>query len=120
VCRNCHEDESDEISVNEEEYLEHAMLNRVSRVAMDAAERAVNNGQVFGETPGSQRNRLCTTCHSGRGDGDDRRRRDRDSGGGNQLPNVSCNSEWRDHLIQGRVSQVVWEDVSAPLGGCGW
>ena len=68
---NCHGPEVPEIG--EAMYLEHAMVNRVSRVAMDNAERAVNNGQVFGEEPGSQRNRLCTTCHSG--DGDDHHRR---------------------------------------------
>ena len=104
VCQNCHGDESDEISVNDEDYLEHAMTSRVSRVAMDNAERVVNNGQVFGEAPGAQRGQLCSSCH----------------GGNNLLPDVSCNPTWNDHLIQGRVSEVVWEDVSAPLGGCGW
>ncbi len=39
------------------------MVNRVSRVAMDAAERAVNNGQVFGEVAGAQRDQLCSSCH---------------------------------------------------------
>jgi hypothetical protein len=121
VCRNCHGDESDEISVNQQEYLVHAMRNRVSRIAMDAAERAVNNGQVFGETAGSQRVQLCTTCHTSEGGGDRHDRRHRSGGGsGNQLPNVSCNATWRNHLIEGRVSESVWEDVSAPLGGCGW
>ena len=105
VCMNCHKDESDEISVREDEWLEHAMTNRTSRLAMDNAERAVNNGQVFGEAPGAQRGRLCSECH------DDNR---------NQLPNVSCDREWREHLIEGRVSQIVWEELSAPLGGCGW
>ncbi len=116
VCKNCHEDESDEISVSDDEYLEHAMRNRTSRVAMDNTERVVNNGQVFGEVAGPQRVQLCTTCHEG-GDGHHRRR---GGGGGNQLPNVDCNDTWNAHLIEGRVSQVVWEDVSIPLGGCGW
>jgi PKD repeat protein len=124
VCQNCHEDESDEISVEEEEYLEHAMVNRVSRVAMDAAERAINDGKVFGEEPGPQRDQLCTTCHRGSGgdrDDDDHDRRRRGDGGGNQPPDVnSCSAVWRRHLIEGRVSQVVWEDISEPLGGCGW
>ena len=102
VCRNCHGPETP--SVNDVEYLEHAMVNRVSRGAMDAAERAVNNGRVFGEAPGAQRGQLCSECH----------------GGTNLLPFVSCNATWNDHLIQGRVSEVVWEEVSAPLGGCGW
>jgi hypothetical protein len=73
--------------------------------ASDAAERAVNNGEVFGETAGggpggNQRAQLCTACHESR--------------------TVSCTPEWNNHLIQGRVSQTVWEDISAPLGGCGW
>ena len=112
VCLNCHGDESDEIRVQEDEWLEHAMFNRTSRVAMDNTERSVNGGRVFGEfsdpiQPGErgERNQLCSRCHE-----------DRD----NKLGDVSCDSEWRDHLIQGRVSEVVWVDVSAPLGGCGW
>ena len=79
------------------------MTNRVSRVAMDAVERAVNGGQVFGEIPGAQRGQLCSTCH-----------------GENKLGEQSCDEEWREHLIEGRVSQVVWEDVSVSIGGCGW
>jgi len=104
VCQNCHGDESDEISVNDDDYLEHAMRNRVSRVAMDAAERVVNGGQVFGQQPGAQRGQLCSTCHDGE----------------NKLGEQSCDEEWREHLIQGRVSEVVWEDISTSLGGCGW
>jgi hypothetical protein len=109
VCSNCHGPEVPEI--DDDEYLEHAMVNRVSRVAMDSAERAVNGGLVYGEidpldpAPGiAQREQLCTECH----DGD------------NELGEQECDDEWREHLIQGRVSQVVWEDLSAPLGGCGW
>ena len=99
VCANCHEPEVPD--VNDSEYTEHAMTSRVSRVAMDAAERAVNNGQVFGEVAGAQREQLCESCHGG-------------------VPTPSCTPGWNNHLIQGRVSQVVWEDLSAPLGGCGW
>ncbi len=112
VCLNCHlaePNEPDEFlpSITEDDYLEHAMVNRVSRVAMDAAERAVNNGQVFGEGPGTQRGQLCSNCHEGRFNG---------------LSRVNCDDDWRDHLIQGRVSQVVWEDVSRKRTGstCGW
>jgi hypothetical protein len=101
VCQNCHGAEVPEI--DDREYLTHSMVNRTSRVAMDNAERVVNNGEVFGETAGPQRDQLCTTCHNG-----------------NELGNQSCDEEWREHLIQGRVSEIVWEDVSAPLGGCGW
>jgi hypothetical protein len=100
VCQNCHGPETPD--VNDQGYTEHAMVNRVSRVAMDAAERAVNNGEVFGETDLAQRDQLCSSCHGG-------------------VPPVSsCTPGWNNHLIQGRVSEVVWEDISAPLGGCGW
>lgn len=107
VCQNCHEDESDEISASEEEYLEHAMRNRVSRVAMNAAERAVNNGEVFGATAGPQRDDLCSTCH----------RRNI-----NRIRNVNCGQQWKNHLIEGRVAQSVWEEVSVDQTGgtCGW
>jgi hypothetical protein len=99
VCSNCHGPEVPD--VDDEEYTEHAMTSRVSRVAMDAAERAVNNGQVFGEVAGAQRDQLCESCHGG-------------------VPTPSCTPGWNDHLIQGRISEVVWEDLSEPLGGCGW
>ena len=98
VCQNCHGAEVPDI--NDDEYLEHAMTNRVSRVAMDNAERAVNNGLVFGEDP-AQRDALCAGCHGG-------------------VPTPSCTPVWNNHLIQGRVSESVWVDISAPLGGCGW
>jgi hypothetical protein len=99
VCQNCHGPEAPD--VNNGDYTEHAMKNRVSRGAMDNAERAVNNGEVFGETDLAQRDALCSSCHSG-------------------VPTPSCTDGWNRHLIQGRVSQVVWEAISEPLGGCGW
>jgi len=111
VCQNCHGPEVP--NVGDSEYLVHSMTSRVSRVAMDNAEKAVNNGLVYGEIADpanpdpaqvAQRDQLCSSCH----------------GGNNLLPAVSCNTAWNNHLIQGRVSQTVWEDVSAPLGGCGW
>jgi hypothetical protein len=100
VCQNCHGPQVPDVT--DSEYTEHAMVNRVSRVAMDNAERAVNNGEVFGETDLAQRAQLCTSCH-----------------GGVPTPS-SCTPGWNNHLIQGRVSEVVWNDISTPLGGCGW
>jgi hypothetical protein len=111
VCQNCHGPEVP--NVGDSEYLVHSMTSRVSRVAMDNAEKAVNNGLVYGEIADpanpdpaqvAQRDQLCSSCH----------------GGNNLLPAVSCGPAWNRHLIQGRVSETVWEDVSAPLGGCGW
>ena len=103
TCQNCHEDERDGISANEGDYLVHAYVGRTSRLMMDKAEIA-ELGHVLGAEPGRERNQLCSSCHDGT----------------NLLPFVSCNPAWNDHLIQGRVAQSVWEDVSAPLGGCGW
>jgi hypothetical protein len=104
VCRNCHGAEVPEI--DDDEYLEHAMTNRTSRVAMDNAERAVNGGDVFGERNGQldvdQLNELCDQCHK------------------NELGEEECDGDWREHLIEGRIAQSVWEKLSAPLGGCGW
>jgi hypothetical protein len=102
VCQNCHGPEVPEIG--DDEYLEHAMVNRVSRVAMDNAERVVNNGEVFGETAGPQREALCSNCHQN---------------GTRRVAN-NCNQVWARHLIEGRVSEAAWEDESVPLGGCGW
>jgi len=107
VCLNCHEDERDEVTANEEEWLEHAYKGRISRKLMDKAEMALNEGSVFGAVPGSQRNQLCSACHD------------------NELGEVECDREWKEHLIEGRVSQAVWEDVSRSESGtghstCGW
>ena len=104
VCSNCHGPEVPEIG--EAEYLEHAMVNRVSRVAMDNAERVVNSGQVFGETAGAQREALCSNCHNN----------------GIRRTANNCNQVWIRHLIEGRVSETPWEDESAiaGLGTCGW
>ena len=104
VCSNCHGPEVPEIG--EAEYLEHAMVNRVSRVAMDNAERVVNNGQVFGEAAGAQREALCSNCHNN----------------GTRRTANNCNQVWIRHLIEGRVSETPWEDEStiAGLGTCGW
>jgi len=106
VCQNCHGPEVPEI--DDEEYLEHAMVNRVSRVAMDAAERAVNNGEVFGTV--DPLNTVCQGCHGDESD---------------ELADEGCNvdgGEWLRHLIEGRVAESVWEDVSLELTGttCGW
>jgi hypothetical protein len=105
VCLNCHEDESDEIAEDEHEWLIHAMVNRVSRVAMDNAEIA-QNGAVFGSTDGSDG--VCKGCH------------------GNESGDVECvgedADEWKRHLTEGRVAESVWEHVSIAQTGttCGW
>jgi hypothetical protein len=106
VCLNCHGDESDEISVNEKEWLEHSQRNRVSRVAMDAAEISAAGG-ILGDVADPTATGLCETCHNN-----------------NKLrvPN-SCSKTWKEHLIEGRVAESVWAQVNLNQGfvdNCGW
>ncbi len=105
VCLNCHEDESDEISANEEEWLVHADKGRISRGIMDKVEVLVN-GHVSGDPDVvNPLNTVCIGCHDNKND------------------EVSCDQkEWKRHLTEGRVSQKVWEHVSNNMTGwtCGW
>ena len=103
LCQNCHGDERNGINANEEEWLEHAMVGRTSRLMMDKAEIA-RRGHILGTDSPGELNQLCSTCHD------------------NELDEVSCDGEWRRHLTQGRVSEVVWEEVSLDRTGttCGW
>jgi len=72
---------------------------------MDKAEIA-QLGHILGTDNRGELNRLCSTCH----DGD------------NELDEVECDGEWRQHLSQGRVAESVWEEVSLDETGttCGW
>jgi hypothetical protein len=104
-CLNCHENENDEVTPREEEWLEHAMKGRVSRKTMDQVEVLVA-GEVFGTT--DPRDSVCQGCHD------------------DEWRSVACNGsdgrEWKLHLSEGRVAESVWEDVSLQLTGstCGW
>ncbi|MES9815302.1 MAG: hypothetical protein ABW155_01500 [Candidatus Thiodiazotropha sp.] len=104
-CISCHENENDEVSVSEDEWLEHAMKGRVSRKTMDQVETLVS-GSVFGST--DPRNTVCQGCHD------------------DEWQEVACNGEdgreWKLHLAEGRVSESVWEHVSLDRTGstCGW
>jgi len=105
VCLNCHSDESDEVAWHEEEWLEHAMKGRTSRQTMDKVE-LLQQGYISGTAPGQDPlDTVCRGCH------------------GNESDEVSCNDrEWKDHLIEGRVAEAVWVEVSQRLEGssCGW
>jgi len=57
VCRNCHGDESNEVSWSNDEWTEHAMKGRVSRDAMDKVEALE---QISMSNP---RYTLCRSCH---------------------------------------------------------
>jgi len=115
VCQNCHSDFSGAIATESEEWQIHAMVNRVSRLAMDDAE--FNQGAVAGvPDPANPYTRaggqptVCRACHGSEG-------------------GLSCTggrgAEWKRHLTQGRVSEAVWEEVSLASPGtgnttCGW
>ena len=102
ICLNCHEDETHKVSANEEEWLEHSMKKRVTRKIMDQVEVSLL-GAVAGST--DPLNTVCRGCHSDESD------------------EVACNEkEWKEHLLEGRVADSVWEQVSVSLTGstCGW
>jgi len=113
MCVNCHDDESDEVKVRDEEWQIHAMKGRASRVMMDQVEIELL-GAIAGTNPDGTlnvnvaRNQLCESCH------------------GDEWRKVSCNGEdgrdWKEHLSEGRVSPVVWEQVSQlrTNSTCGW
>ena len=83
---------------------------------MDKTEIELNGGVVFGFTltpDGSvapdvaQQNEACGACH------------------GNERGQQSCDTERKQHLTEGRVSQALWEFVTFDTGvtagtTCGW
>jgi hypothetical protein len=108
-CQNCHEDETDKMRKDgnewNDEWLEHAMKGRASRNNMDKAE-ILEVGHVAGD-PAFENplNTVCRECH------------------GDESDEVHCSEkEWKEHLTEGRVAQKVWEYVSTELAGstCGW
>jgi hypothetical protein len=116
VCLNCHGPKDDaDISATSKNWVQHAYRGRVSRSSMDLVEIAVNGAVSGAGVPGSgdaddPLDTVCMQCH-----------RDRTS-------KVTCDlgaqsaSKWKNHLIEGRVAESVYEDVSTFLIGstCGW
>jgi hypothetical protein len=115
TCQNCHGPQGganwSDVNIDNEEYMEHASRNnpRGSRNMMDKAEMELNGGSVFMNAGSNQAQNngnggLCLACHGAEGS------------------NVSCNdSEWLDHLTEGRVSAPVFEMVSEfRTGGTCW
>ena len=106
-------DESDGVRVRDDAWQQHAMKGRASRVMMDQVEIELL-GAIAGTNPDGTlnvretRRELCESCH------------------GDEWREVSCRGkngrEWKEHLSEGRVSPVVWEQVSELItdSTCGW
>jgi len=106
-CLNCHEDRRSSISSTNKTWTEHSFKGRSSREMMDKAE-LLEVGHLSGdpafEDPAAT---VCTTCHGNRT---------------GTLARRGCSDKWRNHLIEGRASESVWEYVSTTYAGstCGW
>jgi hypothetical protein len=106
-CLNCHEDRRSLISSTNKTWTEHSFKGRSSRSMMDKAE-LLEVGHLSGdpafEDPAAT---VCTTCHGNRT---------------GTLARRGCSDKWRNHLIEGRASEPVWEYVSTTYAGstCGW
>jgi formate-dependent nitrite reductase cytochrome c552 subunit len=104
TCQNCHSDFRGDIRLDSS-WLIHSDRGRTSRQMMDKAE-IEEVGHVYGDPAHENpRDTVCQGCH------------------GDEWTSVSCgDSEWRQHLTQGRVAEVVWEYVSDAVTGttCGW
>jgi len=107
VCLNCHASHTDVLSSSNSKWTNHAKVGRVSRDTMDKAEIVVL-GHVAGDPAfESPYNTVCTSCHGDRS---------------NTLSRRGCTDKWRNHLIEGRASEKVWEYISIDQTGgtCGW
>ncbi len=106
-CLNCHTDNSGDISSTNKTWTEHAFKGRSSREMMDKVELS-QLGHVAGDPAfESPENTVCSSCHG------DRTR---------TLQRRGCSDKWRNHLIEGRASESVWEYISTTYAGstCGW
>jgi len=108
VCENCHGVKGNNWDVavsGNKKWIQHAYRGRASRSAMDKVELETQgyvSGDPAREDPYAG---VCQECH-----------RDRTN-------KLSCNStRWKNHLLEGRVAESVWEHVSNDSLGstCGW
>jgi len=108
ICLRCHGDNRNNIDCNERKWTEHTRTGRVSRDTMDKAELA-QLGYVCGDVDAGQDpyTTVCVTCHGNRQ---------------NNLARRGCTKKWKNHLIEGRSSEKVWEQISTENTGdtCGW
>jgi hypothetical protein len=106
-CLNCHNDNSSQISSTNKTWAEHAFKGRSSREMMDMAE-LLQNGFVGGDPAVEDpETTVCTSCHGNRA---------------GSLARRGCTDKWRNHLIEGRASEIAWETMSERYTNstCGW
>ena len=110
------------ISETDGGWLDHSFVGRVGRRVQDQAEIEAL-GHVAGDpdtdgdgvpdrTAGEIADTVCTACHSEKG-----------GPSGAFLNQVTCaNLTWKSHVIDGRLSEKVWEFISHEETGttCGW
>jgi len=107
VCENCHGVKGnnwDVVGEGNKKWVQHTYRNRASRSAMDKVELEIQ-GYLSGAGATAPEDGVCQQCH-----------RDRTN-------KLKCDSsKWKNHLLEGRVAESVWEDVSTRLAGstCGW
>jgi cytochrome c553 len=107
ICLRCHDDNSAMVSSTNGKWNNHAKQGRASRDSMDKVE-ILQNGHVNGDSAFEDPlATLCISCHRDKSD---------------ILASNGCSTRWKNHLIEGRASESVWEDVSTSLTGgtCGY
>lgn len=117
VCQNCHNDRTNKISETSGKWLRHSWKGRIGRQIQDKAEiealgHVAGGLGVANNDPQSIYDSVCTACHTLNGGPDV---------GFQNL--VACNNTtWKNHLIEGRLAEEVWEFVSTTETGstCGW
>jgi hypothetical protein len=115
LCTRCHTDNRAQVLSDNGKWNSHAKQGRVSRASMDKAE-ILQLGHVAGAGEGEDPlSTVCTSCHGDRSDKLPLVVKGRKSSGG-------CTDGWKNHLVEGRVSESVWEQISLDEIGetCGW
>jgi hypothetical protein len=98
ICQRCHGDNSALISSTNGKWTDHSMDGRVTRDSMDKAE-IDNQGWVSGDPAEEDPEQtVCKSCHGDRT---------------NTLRRKGCTTKWKNHLVEGRASEVAWETVTA-------
>ena len=124
TCQNCHGDRRNKIGEDKGKWLRHSFLGRIGRLTQDKAEISAlgyvagdpdtNGDGVPDRTASADRQhglqQLPLACSGGPS--------------GNFLSLATCNNPtWKQHLVQGRLSEVTWEFISESQNGgstCGW